>query len=53
MADLMLATYEANEKHPLLLTQDEKKAHVFRLMLNGVLMDKSIDQLHKIFFHSF
>lgn len=53
MADLMLAAYEANEKHPLLLTQDEKKAHVFRLMLNGVLMDKSIDQLHKMFSHFF
>ncbi|WP_206483266.1 hypothetical protein [Thalassotalea sp. G2M2-11] len=53
MADLMLAAYEANEKHPLLLTQDEKKAHVFRLMLNGLLMDKSIDQLYKMFSHSF
>jgi hypothetical protein len=44
MADLMRKALEANYRHPLPLSADEKKAHVFRLLLLGAF-DEGIDRL--------
>lgn len=44
MADLMREALALNYSHPLPLTEGEKKAHVFRLLLLGAL-DGGIDRL--------